>query len=98
MIRLETSEDNKVVVVDGSKSDVMLFYCFWQTHVWPDWMNYGKLGEENETSSNQHKQVIKSLNEGRGLSLYNVGEQFTQAIQFATNKCKLLDIETITVA
>jgi hypothetical protein len=91
VLNLTTLEDQKIVKVEGSKSDIMLLYCFWQTYLWPDWMHHPKLGDIS-----QHKEVIKTLNDEKrdfNFSLYNNGEQFKQALKFAKNKCMSLDME-----
>ncbi len=96
MITVKVLSDGKVTEVRGSESEVMLFYCFWQSSIWPDWMQYEKMGVENDHATRQHKQVIESVNAGRCLSLYSVGKEFKTAVSFAVDRCVRLGIEVST--
>lgn len=92
MVKVETKV-NGIAKVSGSECEVMLFYCFWQTCLWPEWMDHSKLGDEADTATKQHKEVIENVNAGRELLLHNTGETFHTAIRYATDKCELLGIE-----
>lgn len=93
MVKVEKSSDGKIATLTGSECEVMLFYCFWQSKLWPDWMNDSKLGDESDAATRQHKEVIENVNAGRELLLHNAGETFHTAIRYATDKCELLGIE-----
>ena len=96
MVRVEKSSDGKVAMLTGSECEVMLFYCFWQSKLWPDWMNHSKLGDESDSATRQHKAVIESTSNGRGLMLHDVGEQFESACEYAIERCRLLSVEVQT--
>lgn len=93
MVSVKKSDDGKVATVNGSEADVMLFYCFWQTSLWPDWMKHKKLGQENDAATRQHKAAIADVNAGKGIVLSNSGDQFESALQFAVGQCRALGIE-----
>lgn len=93
MIKVEKSSDKKITKISGSECEMMLFYCFWQSKLWPDWMNYANLGNESDSVTWQHKLVIENVNAGRELLFNDVGEQFETACQYAINRCCLLGID-----
>ncbi len=96
MVRLDKHPTSDVVKLSGSECEVMLFYCFWQSYIWPDWMNHSKLGDESDSATRQHKAVIENVNEGRELLLHNCGDQFHNAQQYAADRCRLLGVEVKT--
>jgi hypothetical protein len=93
MVKVEKSSDGKIATLSGSECEVMLFYCFWQSKLWADWMNHSKLGDESDAATRQHKSVIENVNAGRELKLYDVGEQFKTACHYAIERCRLLGVE-----
>lgn len=93
MVKVEKSSDGKIATLSGLECEVMLFYCFWQSKLWPDWMNHSKLGDESDVATRQHKSVIENVNAGRELKLHDVGEQFETACQYAIKRCRLLGVE-----
>lgn len=93
MVNVEKLSDGKVAAISGSECELMLFYCFWQSKLWPNWMDYSKLGDESDVATRQHKSVIESINTGRNLHLHDVGEQFEDACQYAVDRCRLLGVE-----
>ena len=95
MVKVEKSSDGKVAMVSGSECEVTLFYCFWQSKSWPDWMNHSKFGVKFDVATQQYKSMIESVNAGRGLLLHDVGEQFETACHYAIERCRLLGIEVV---
>jgi hypothetical protein len=93
MITVTKSSDDKVATVSGSECEVMLFYCFWQWKLWPEWMNHAKLGQDSDVATMQHRSVVRNVNSGLPLLLSDVGEYFEAACQFAIERCRLLGIE-----
>lgn len=92
MINLEKIHD-KVISLRGAPHEKMLFYCFWQSSIWPDWMNYHKMANKADDAVKQHIRVIKAINDGRPILLFNDGENFQKALAFASERCKMLGIE-----
>lgn len=93
MIRVEKSPDGRSAAVAGSECEVMLFYCFWQSELWPEWMVHPKLGEDSDSATRQHKWAIECINSGNTLLLQHTSEQFELALQFAIDRCLLLGIQ-----
>lgn len=93
MIKIETTSGGKAISVRGSSAEVMLFYCFWQTSLWPDWMTYEKLGDRADVASKQHRGVIDRINRGDDLILYDSGEMFEKACRFACEQCTALGVD-----
>jgi hypothetical protein len=73
VINIEKIHD-KVVSVRGASSEMMLFYCFWETSLWPDWMTYHKMTNREDDAVKQHIRVLKAIDAGRPVLLFNEGE------------------------
>lgn len=95
MIKVTKSSDGRVANVSGSECEVMLFYCFWQTKLWPDWMNHQKLGQDSDVATMQHRSVVRNINSGLPLLLSDVGEYFEAACEYAIDRSRLLGIEVV---
>lgn len=92
MLRVRRDADKKLAELQGSECEMMLFYCLWQTHLWPGWMSWDKLHEDNHVSR-QHKQAIQRINDGAGLTLHDEGRLFEEALQFAIGQIKLMGVD-----
>ncbi len=55
MIRIEKSFDGTVAKLTGDQVEMMLFFCFWQTALWPDWV---KMLTRGHQAIRSHKIVI----------------------------------------
>lgn len=95
MLKVSKSSDNKTVSVCGTAAEMMLFYCAWQTHLWPNWLEYAKLGDLKDHAARQHMGVIKAINSGRDLLLSNIGGQFQEALDFAVERSRMLEVEVV---
>ena len=92
MIKKEEKEEGKYVQLSGDPSDVMLFYCLWQTKLWPNWMNHDTLDDKNDYALIQHYGVAKALEEGNPVLLANDQKIFKEALKFAREQCTKIGI------
>lgn len=92
MIKITEKQDGKYVQLSGDSSDIMLFYCFWQTKLWPNWMNYDNLGDKNDHARKQHFAVANALVENNPVLLANDQKIFKEALQFAMEQCTKIGI------
>ena len=95
MITVEERIGAKCVKLSGAACEVTLFYCFWQSHLWPDWMNHVKLGESTDAATKQHKSVIENIKDGREILLHHESSQFVSACQWSIDRCRLLGVEVM---
>jgi hypothetical protein len=95
MIKVSKSSDNEVVSVRGTPAEMMLFYCVWESHLWPNWLQYEKLGDPKDAAARQHKGVIKAINSGHDLLLSNMSKMFQDALDFAVERCRMLEVEVV---
>lgn len=91
MIYINVTKD--LARVHGSAAESMLFYCFWQTALWPGWVDYKEFGQKNDALSYQLNTVRQLLNEGQEILLFNKGKLFTDAFLSAKDKCEKLNIK-----
>lgn len=83
---------SKSVKLSGPPAEMMLFYCMWQTVLWPNWMAHLTIGVE-DAASKQHKNVIAHCNDGSGMRLHYEPGRFEDALEFAISQCKSLDVQ-----
>jgi hypothetical protein len=95
MIKVSKSSDNEVVSVRGTPAEMMLFYCTWESSLWPSWIRSSKLGDPEDYAARQHRGVIKAINSGHDLLLSNSDEKFQQALDFAIERCRMLEVEVV---
>lgn len=95
MIKISKDNTGKMASVRGTPAEMMLFYCAWETHLWPTWLTYDKLGDLKDPAAKQHRGVVKSINNGHDLLLFNGDEKFQTALDFAVERCRMLDIEVV---
>ncbi len=86
-------KDHRSVVVSGPESEVMTFYFGWQSKLWPDWIDHKRLGKEGDFATNQHKFVLEQVLHGNPIRLCSAGPQFQDAVDYATERCRLLGIK-----
>lgn len=95
MLKIEVS--TRVATVSGPPCEVMLFYCFWQTKLWPDWMQYIRGRKPNDEAIRQHKFVVKAINAcslaGATIDLNDWGSNYVEARLFAVESCLALAID-----
>jgi len=95
MLKINKSSDNEIVSVRGTPAEMMLFYCIWETHLWPEWLKYEELGDRLDPAARQHRGVIKSINNGHDLLLNNREAIFQKALDFAIERCRMLEVEVV---
>lgn len=95
MIKISKDNTGHSVSVRGTPAEIMLLYCVWETHLWPTWLAYDKLGDLKDPAAKQHRGVIKSINNGHDLLLANPDRKFQEALDFAIGRCRMLDIEVV---
>jgi hypothetical protein len=95
MLKISKSSDNEVVSVRGTPAEMMLFYCVWETHLWPEWLQYEKLGDPKDGAARQHKSVIKAIHNGHDLLISNASKMFQSALDFAIDRCKMMEVEVV---
>lgn len=96
MIKVDRSRStlnvaSRSVKVSGLPAEMMLFYCMWQTTLWPNWMAHLTIGIDN-TATKQHKGVIELCNEGKPIRLCYEPGRFEDALEFAISQCKAVGI------
>lgn len=96
MIRVQKSSDGKLAVVSGLPCEIMLYYCLWQSQLWPDWMDHEKFGDDSDHATRQHKRVIEAVSFGRELLMNDQHERFEVARWYAIDKCRALGIQVST--
>ena len=92
MIKIIEKQDGKYVQLSGDPSDVMLFYCLWQTKLWPNWMNHDNLDDKNDHARKQHYAVANALVENNPILLANDQKVFKEALKFAMDQCTKIGI------
>lgn len=80
------------VTVAGPKYELMLFYCAWQSYLWPEWMSYEGLGKDNDEFTRHYKLAVESIQAGE-LKLFNAQTKFQEALEFAIKTCKRVDMK-----
>lgn len=79
------------VKLSGDPAEVMLFYCMWQTVLWPNWMSHLTIGVEDHATK-QHKNVIASCAVNTPVRLHYEPGRFEDALEFAISQCKALGV------
>jgi hypothetical protein len=51
------------------------------------------MANKEDDAVKQHIRVIKAVNDGRPILLFNDGENFQKALAFASDRCRMLGIE-----
>lgn len=99
MIRLTETDSGKIIRVEGAAAEVMLFYCFWQSALWPKWaefLNRENLDGESKDLIKQVETVVESINNGREVLLWDPeNSHFQKARQVATLSCRNVGIEVV---
>ena len=93
MLRVSKTAYGKIAHVEGAPSDAMLFYTFWQSHMWQDWAHHKSLGKKGDALTRDLVNVCQTLKEGRVLLLSDAGDKFEAAFDFAVAQCSAVGIE-----
>jgi hypothetical protein len=93
MLKIVKSSKKKIATVTGCDVHRLMFYCFWQLKLWPEWMDYRGLGHTNDSLTKQHKMVLKTLSNSSPLLLSFTSGEFEDALYSAIDKCSLLGIQ-----
>jgi hypothetical protein len=86
MIFLHLQENEKTFFLSGDAVEMAIFYCQWQTVLWPDWMAHTTIDE-------QHKKVIDTIKSGESVWLANINDTFKTAALTAVQRCENLGID-----
>ena len=86
MIYLKLSRDEKTVTLSGNAVEMAVFYCQWQTVLWPAWMTATSIDA-------QHKKVFDLIKSGQSVLLANVDDTFKTAGLTAVERCENLGID-----
>lgn len=85
-------EGGRALTVSGDPVQLMLFYCIWQSKLWPGWEKHEGLGDPRDGLNAQLRQVVDSISAGRGLAISTVGPEFVDAVNFAVERLRGFDI------
>jgi hypothetical protein len=93
MIKIEEKQNGKYLQLTGDSAEVTMFYCFWQSKLWPDWMNHKNLGEVNDYATKQHTGVLSALVKGDPILLANDSKVFKDAYSYALKNADNIGIK-----
>lgn len=93
MLKVSKSSDGKTVSVRGAPAEMILFYCMWQSYIWPKWPFHETLESKSDAAGNQHRRVLKDIDKGHDILLSNSEWIFKVALEFAIERSRMLDIE-----
>jgi hypothetical protein len=93
MIKIEEKQNGKYLQLTGDSAEVTMFYCFWQSKLWPDWMNHKNLGESNDLATRQHSGVLKALVNGDPILLANDSGIFKEAYKYARHQVEKFGVK-----
>lgn len=93
MIKIEEKQNGKYLQLTGDSAEVTMFYCFWQSKLWPDWMEHKNLGELKDLATKQHTGVLKALTNGDPILLANDSKVFKDAYKYACNKVENIGVK-----
>lgn len=91
MITIQEFDGGAYAECSGPSHEMMLFYCLYQTSMWPTWMKHPHIGESNDPATRQHKMVIRELAYGNRLALSCTGPG-DNALKFAVDRCRKLGV------
>lgn len=93
MIKITPIGDGGLAVtVTGGPAQLMLFYCLWQSKLWPGWEKHEGLGDPRDGLNAQLRNVVDSVDTGQGLAISIQGREFVEAVNFAVERLRGLDI------
>lgn len=90
MITVAKSCDGTTATVTGDKVEMMMFFCIWQSHMWPDWIH---ASTKHAEALRQHKFVVQSIRDDGEIRLHDARRDFEDACAFAIGRCRLLGID-----
>ena len=90
MISVSKSFDGTLATVSGDRAELMLFFCIWQTALWPDWI---AATCENVGAIQQHTAAVETIRDKGELLLHDASRLFENACALAINRCRLLGVE-----
>mgnify|MGYP000990962402 CR=1 FL=1 len=93
MLSIKKKSSGEYTEVSGSSAEVMMFYCFWQSHQWPAWAEHSKIGSEGDPATMEWKAVIDSIKDGRPLLM-----MFEKSCDFAAEKMRALGVRVVSVS
>jgi hypothetical protein len=93
MIKIEEKQSGRYLQLSGDAAEVSMFYCFWQSKLWPEWMNHKNLGESNDFATKQHAGVLNALVKGDPILLANDSEVFRNAYNYAIHQIEKIGVK-----
>ncbi len=93
MIKIEEKQNGRYLQLTGNSAEITIFYCFWQSKIWPELMNHKDLGEPNDFATKQHTGVLNALVIGDPILLANDSKVFKDAYKHALDKSDKLGIK-----
>lgn len=91
MLRIEYSEH--IVTVGGDPEHVAMFYCIWQSEIFPKWAEHVKNSNDEDAMPKQIKYAMNRWSTGLSIALSNEAEEMRQAALVSTAVCEKLGIE-----
>jgi len=77
-------------VVSGMPAHVMMFYCIWQTKLWPEWCMSGM---SEDAALRQHTSALQSVSCNGFVTINNKGKEYREAFEAAVLACSLMGID-----
>lgn len=93
MISVSKSGDGTVATLSGDGSELMLFFCIWQTALWPDWI---AATVDHVGGIRDHKAAVRAIRDTGELLLHDGSRIFEDACVFAIDRCRVLGVEVST--
>lgn len=91
MLRIEYT--GNVVTVGGNPEHVAMFYCIWQSEIFPKWAEHVKNSNDEDAMPKQVRYVMDRWSTGQPITLSNEDDGMTRAVFVATAACEKLGIE-----
>jgi hypothetical protein len=97
MIQLVETDSGKAVRVNGAAAEVTMFFCFWQSALWPKWTEYlSERIQQKDRVAAESRMVIESIKNGRPIFLSDADNTvFEKAREIATQCCRNVGIEVV---
>jgi hypothetical protein len=90
---VEVDKTERFVTLTGCSTEMVAFYFFWQTKLWPGWMDDKDFGKPGGFATEQHKSVMENIASQGKIFLLHSGDLFEAAYEYAVEKCRAIDIQ-----
>ena len=91
MLKITTDEDKKTASVSGPPHELVMFYCVWQSYLWPNWATEMDLSKD-DVFSQQTKIMMDRINNNSGLLLSWSDSLFKDALVKTKNQLSIIEI------